>query len=71
LIFPDTVLFSKGKPKIIIRNDKEYCLMPVRKMTKLNLQQVYKEFSNIVRERKRENIGPFHKMFGAAFSGMG
>ena len=68
LIFPDTVLFHRGKPKVIIRNDKEYCLMAVKQMSKLNLQSIYKEFSNVVRERKKDFAGPFHKIYGNSFS---
>lgn len=68
LIFPDTVLFMRGKPKVIIRNDKEFCLMAVRQMSKLNLQSIYKEFSNVVRERKKDFAGPFHKIYGNSFS---
>lgn len=67
LIFPDTVLFQRGKPKVIIRNDKEFCLMAVRQMSKLNLQSIYKEFSNVVRERKKDFVGPFQKIYGYNF----
>jgi hypothetical protein len=67
LIFPDTVLFQRGKPKVIIRNDKEYCLMAVRQMSKLNLQSIYKDFSNVVRDRKKDFAGPFLKMYGNSF----
>jgi len=63
LIFPDTVLFHRGKPKVIIKNDKEYCLMPIRQLSKLNLQSIYKDFSNVVRERKKDFAGPFHKLY--------
>ena len=68
LIFPDTVLFHRGKPKVIIKNDKEFCLLPVRQMSKLNLQSIYKEFSNVVRERKKDFSGPFMKLYGNVFS---
>jgi len=37
LIFPDTVLFINGKPKVILKNDREHCLMPIRQLSKLNL----------------------------------
>ncbi len=30
LVFPDTVLFNRGKPKLILKSDKEYCLMAIR-----------------------------------------
>ena len=63
LIFPDTVFFRKGKPKVIIKNDKEYCLVTVKQINKLNLQNIYKEFSNVVRERKKDLTGPFYKLY--------
>jgi hypothetical protein len=31
LIFPDTAFYQGGKAKIIIKMDKEYCLMGVKK----------------------------------------
>ena len=37
ILFPDTVLFFKGKPRVIIKNDKEFCLLAVRNETKLNI----------------------------------
>jgi hypothetical protein len=70
-VFPDTVLFHKGKPKVILKSDREYCLMAVRQMTKLNLQAIYKDFSNVVRDRKKDFAGPFHKIYGTGFSGLG
>lgn len=63
ILFPDTAIFFKGKPKIIIKNDNEHCLMAVRQITKLNLQSIYKDFSNIVRERKKDFVGIYQKMF--------
>ena len=69
-IFPDTVLFSKGKPKVIIKMDREFCLQAIKQMSKLNLQSIYKDFSNIVRERKKDFAGPFHKLYGTAFTGL-
>ena len=37
--------------------------MPVRYPSKLNLQSIYKDFSNIVRERKKDFAGHFNHMF--------
>jgi hypothetical protein len=59
MIFPDTVIFSKGKPRLIIKNDRDHCLIGVRHPSKLNLQSIYKDFSNIVRERKKDLAGMF------------
>ena len=28
------------------------------------MQSIYKEFSNVVRERKKDFAGPFHKLYG-------
>jgi len=55
VIVPETAIFVNGKAKYIIRNDKEHCVFAVRKKNKLNLQSIYKEFSNIVRERKKDS----------------
>lgn len=57
------MLFARGKPKVIIRTDKEFCLMAVRQPAKLNIQSIYKDFSNLVRERKKDIAGYFHQMY--------
>lgn len=64
MLFPDTVFFSRGKPRLIVRSDREWCLMAIKNPSKLNLQQVYKDFSNVVRERKKDFAGPFFKKYG-------
>jgi hypothetical protein len=35
----------------------------VRQPNKLSLPSIYKEFSNVVRERKKDFSGPFHKLY--------
>ena len=70
LIFPDTALFFRGKPKVIIRNDRECCLMAVKLETKLNLQSIYKDFSNVVRERKKDFQGIFNTLFSHGQDGI-
>jgi len=30
LIFPDTILFERGKPCLLVRYDKDFCLIGVR-----------------------------------------
>lgn len=42
--------------------------MAVRQMSKLNLQSIYKDFSNVVRDRKKDFAGPFHKKYGNSFN---
>ena len=37
LIFPDTAFFNNGKPTHIIRNDKDFCLVKVKKADKMQL----------------------------------
>jgi len=39
LIFPDTVFFSKGKPSILIRSDKDFCLTAVKGSSKKGIEQ--------------------------------
>lgn len=64
LIFPDSVFFTRGKPKLIIKSDhRDYCLMAIKNPSKLNLQQIYKDFSNVVRERKKDFAGPFYRLY--------
>lgn len=64
LIFPDTVFFKNGKPRIIIRSDKDLCLQGIKAPSRLNLTTIFKDFQNITRERKRDNIGIFRMKYG-------
>lgn len=59
LIFPETAFFRAGKPKIIFKYDREYCLITMRNADKLKLNLVTQDFQNIVRERKRDSNGVF------------
>lgn len=70
LIFPDTVFFEKGKAKLIVRMDKEYCLQGIRNAAKLNNNIIYKDFINIVRERKKDGLGIFYLRYGPDFAGV-
>jgi len=36
MIFPDTVFFEKGKAKLIVKMDKDYCLLGIKNANKLN-----------------------------------
>lgn len=54
ILFPDTVFFEKGKAKSIVKMDKDYCLQTITKEARLNNQNIFKEFSNTVRERKKD-----------------
>ena len=56
LIFPDTAFFdNKGRVAEIIRTDKDGILTTVRNEVKLNLQDIRRSFSIIVRERRKES----------------
>lgn len=44
LIFPDTAFFSQGKAKLIVKMDKEFCLVGIRNPVKLSLQKIRKDF---------------------------
>ena len=37
LLFPDTVFFKRGKPTVIIKTDREFCLVPINQANKLIL----------------------------------
>ena len=53
---PDTAFFEGGKPKLIVKTDKEGFLVAQR--NKMNLLELRRTFSNVVRERKKE-FDPF------------
>lgn len=63
LIFPDTVFFEKGKAKVIIRMDKEFCLQANKNPTKLQKENIYRDFYNTVRERRKANQGIFQQKY--------
>lgn len=63
-IFPDTVFFEKGKARLIVRHDKEFCLVGIKNSTKLNNQNIFKDFTTIVRERKKDTLGVFYHKYG-------
>lgn len=66
IIFPDTVLFKNGKPIVVIKMDlRDYCIYGLRSDTKLNLQNIYKDFQNVTRERKKDVFGIFVSKYGA------
>ena len=44
--------------------DKDYCLLGVKKATKLTKDDIIKEFGTVVRERKRDEEGIFSRMYG-------
>ena len=67
IIFPDTVFFKAGKPKLIVRCDKDFCLTSMRNPEKLKLPAIQKDFANIFRERKRDLNGVFSLMYKKQF----
>ena len=65
LIFPDTVFFENGEPKLLIKMEKEnMCIQGIRNPAKLNLQNIQNEFLDTFKERKKETHGIFHKRYG-------
>lgn len=69
LIFPDTVFFENGKPKIIIRTDrqskdKDFCLQGVKSAARLQKDSILKDFPAIYRERKKDDRGIFRQKYG-------
>lgn len=57
LVFPDTAFFDhRGRVTEIIRTDKDGLLTSVRNESKLNLQDIRRSFSIIVRERRKESM---------------
>jgi hypothetical protein len=68
LVFPDTVFFEKGKPKVLIKSDKDLCLTSVRAPTKLSKENLQKEFPTLFRERRRDTVGIFRQKYGNEIS---
>ena len=57
LVFTDTAFFDvKGRVAEIIKTDKDGLLMTIRNEAKLNLQEMRRSFSIIVRERRKETM---------------
>jgi len=40
LIFPETVFFKGGKPKLMIKSDKDFCLVAIKNPEKLKLPAI-------------------------------
>jgi hypothetical protein len=64
-IFPDTIFFKNGKPYLLVKMDKDFCLHGVKSGTKLNLQNVQKDIENVTRERKKDTNGLFSLKYGS------
>ena len=64
LIFPDTVFFSKSKPVLVVKCDKDWCLNAIKSQNKkgqdnknkfsLSLHNLTNMLSAVVRDRKRD-----------------
>jgi len=52
--FPDTVIFHRGKPRCIIKTDKDGCLITNKNANKMTLHQIRNDFFSIVRKRRKE-----------------
>jgi hypothetical protein len=53
---PDTVVFRKGKPSFMIHNAKDRNLKYYNSGEKLKLHEIMKNFTKVVRFRKREEV---------------
>lgn len=53
---PDTVVFRKGKPSFVLHNSKDRTLKYYTSGEKLKLHEIMKNFTKIVRFRKREEL---------------
>lgn len=42
-IFPDTIFFKNGKPHMIVKMDKDFCLQAIKSGPKLNLHNIMKD----------------------------
>jgi hypothetical protein len=59
LLFPDTVFYSHGKPKIFIKSDKDHCLVSTKSASKLAIGSLQKELTLIYRSRIKDNVNLF------------
>jgi hypothetical protein len=63
LIFLETCFFKAGKPKVVIKTDKEFCMIAVRNPEKLKLTSVKHEFAAIMRDRHKDTNGVFSLLY--------
>lgn len=63
LIFLETCFFKAGKPKVYIKNDKEFCMISVKNPEKLKLDSVKHEFAKIMRDRHKDVNGVFSLLY--------
>ena len=68
VVFPETVFFENKRPKMIVKMDKEFCLTSIRNPKKISLPNIYKEFTDIFDERKKDHNGVFSAMYHRAFT---
>jgi hypothetical protein len=47
--------------------DKDFCLVGVKKPVKLQKDEIHKDFSTVVRERKKDTLGVFYMLYGPEF----
>ena len=69
MIFPDTVLFEKNKPVLLVRCDKDFCLTGTKAQSKGQgktdrfFTRLHSELSTVVRERKKNQNSVFQQIY--------
>jgi hypothetical protein len=69
MIFPDTIFFVRQgqaanvAAKMLIKHDKDFCLIKIANATKLAMQNIPQEMQNVVRERRKDKNGEFSKKY--------
>jgi len=53
LLLPETAIFEGGKPKFIVKTDKDGCIVMMNK-AKMGLEELRRTFATVVRERKKD-----------------
>jgi hypothetical protein len=48
---------------MLIKHDKEFCLIKIANATKLAMQNIPQEMQNVVRERRKDKNGEFRKKY--------
>jgi hypothetical protein len=61
------VFLQNGKPKLIAKMDKDFCLVGIKNPSRLNKSDIHKEFQNTIWERRKMTTGIFQLKYGSLF----
>ena len=61
VILPDTVVYSKGQPQMLLKMDKAFCLTAVKK--NLSPENVARQLNQAYSEMKEDKNGVFSRLY--------